>query len=498
MGEARRRVVFRPTFAARIAVLLAIFLAVPAILYLQFRAADDEKNRLLIENVRNQGRLAGEAIRPLLEQFGPDTAKSLNERVGALGRTGDVSLKVLFRPAGGDGRGFFFVSAWPAVPAGYLQEEQTLLLETGILDKVRDTCAGNLPLALRFTPPAGDEELLASLTPLDAASGCWVVITAYRSDAFLQSSLGRPYWRTPEVQVAAAIYLVMALVVVWLFADAWHSLRRFEALARLIRHRRTGRASFRQLNRVPELDGVADEFDRMVAALGDSARIIRQTAEENAHALKAPVAVISQAVEPIKRTLGDDAGARRAVALIEQSVERLDALVSAARRLDQITAEAIEPGREPVDLSDLLSSLVDGYAESWAEAGPALHRAIEPGLAVVATPDMLETVFENLIDNAHGFSPPHGRIGVAASRRDGMVEVVVEDDGPGVDPAHLERIFERYVSVRPAGRGAGGPHFGIGLWIVRRNVESLDGTVRAENRRQGGLRVVVRFPLAKD
>ncbi|WP_316976049.1 sensor histidine kinase [Shumkonia mesophila] len=495
MGEAQRRSPFRRTFAARIGVLLVIFLAVPAVLYLQFRAADADKNSLLLENVRNQGRLVGEAIRPLLERFGPETAKSLNERVAALGQTGDASLKVLFRPAAGNGRGFFFLSAWPAVPAGYLEEEQALLLGTGILDKLRDTCAGNLPLALRFKPPTGGEELLASLSPIAAPSGCWVVITAYRNVAFLQSSLGRPYWRSPEVQAAAAIYLVMALVVVWLFADAWRSVRRFEELARLIGRRRGGRVSFRHLNRMPELDGVAEEFDRMVTALGDSARVIRQTAEENAHALKAPVAVISQSVEPIKRALTDDAHARRAVALIEQSVERLDTLVSAARRLDQITAEAIEPGRDTVDLSDLLASLIDGYAESWAETGPALRRTIEPGLSVVATPDMLETVFENLIDNAHSFSPQGGWIGVAASHRDGMAEVFIEDDGPGVEAAKLERIFERYVTDRPAGQ-AGSPHFGIGLWIVRRNVESLNGTVQAENRRQGGLRVIVRLPLA--
>jgi len=496
VGEAQRRSRFRRTFAARIGVLLVVFLAVPAVLYLQFRAADAAKNGLLLENVRNQGRLVGEAIRPLLERFGPDTAKSLNERIAALGQTGDVSLKVLFRPADGNSRGFFFLSAWPTVPAGYLEEEQALLLGTGILDKVRDTCGGNLPLALRFTPRAGGEELLASLTPIDAPTGCWVVITAYRNDAFLESSLGRPYWRNPEVQVAAAIYLVMALVVVWLFADAWRSVRRFEELARLIGRRRVGRRSFRQLNRMPELDGVADEFDRMVTALGDSARVIRQTAEENAHALKAPVAVISQAIEPIKRALNEDAHAHRAVALIEQSVERLDALVSAARRLDQITAEAIEPGRERIDLSDLLTSLTEGYAESWAESGPALHRAIEPGLSVMATPDMLETVFENLVDNAHSFSPPGGRIGVAAARRGGTAEIFVEDDGPGVDPANLERIFERYVTDRPAGQDDN-PHFGIGLWIVRRNVESLNGTVSAENRRQGGLRVTVRLPLAE-
>ena len=440
----------------------------------------------------------------MLERFSPDTAKSLNERVAALGEQGGLSLKVLFRPAGnGAGQGFYFVAAWPTVPAKYLEEEQAQLRQTGILDKVRDTCEGNLPLAVRFTPPDGKEELLASLTPLNAASGCWVVITAYRGDAFLLSSLGRPYWRSPEVEAAAVIYLVMALTVVWLFAGAWRNLRRFAALARRISLRRGGsRASFRQLNRMPELDGVADAIDRMVAALHDSAQIIRQTAEENAHALKAPVAVISQAVEPIKRALGDgNVRAHRAVALIEQSVARLDVLVSAARRLDQVTAEAIDPGRETVDLSTLLGYLLDGYAESWGTAGPSIVRAVEPGLAVVATPDMLETVFENLLENAQGFSPVGGCVRISAARRDGMAEIAVGDDGPGVEPAKLERIFERYVSERPLdgpGAGSGRPHFGIGLWIVRRNIEALNGTVTAANQAKGGLRVTVRLPLADE
>lgn len=502
MPDERRRFLFRPSFAVKMAVLLVIFLAVPAILYTQFRAADAEKNRLLLANVQNQGRLTAAAVRPLLDRFGPDTAKALNERVAALGQQGGLSLKVLFRPAArSGGQGFYFVAAWPAVPTKTLEAEQAELMRTGILDKVRGTCEGNLPLALRFTPPDGREELLASLTPLDVPSGCWVVITAYRSDAYLQSSLGRPYWRSPEVQVAAAIYLVMALAVVWLFAGAWRNLRRFATLAGRIGRRGGSRASFRQLNRMPELDGVAEAIDRMVGALHSSAAVIRQTAEENAHALKAPVAVISQAVEPIKRVLGEgDAGARRAVALIEQSVERLDALVSAARRLDQATAEAIDPGREPVDLSALLDSLLDGCAEAWAEGGPAIVRDLAPDLTVLATPDMLETVFENLLENAQGFSPAGGCVRVRAVRQGGTAEVAVEDDGPGVDPARLERIFERYVSERPAeGPGSaapGGAHFGIGLWIVKRNVEALGGSVSAAIRPEGGLRVTVHLPLA--
>ncbi|MGH6660528.1 MAG: hypothetical protein ACREB6_03240, partial [Rhodospirillales bacterium] len=64
----------RPTFAAKITVLLLIFLAVPVILYDQFRVANAEKNELLLANVRQQGRLIAEALRPLVGTFGPDTA----------------------------------------------------------------------------------------------------------------------------------------------------------------------------------------------------------------------------------------------------------------------------------------------------------------------------------------------------------------------------------------------------------------------------------------
>ncbi|MEX2408991.1 MAG: ATP-binding protein, partial [Rhodovibrionaceae bacterium] len=77
------------------------------------------------------------------------------------------------------------------------------------------------------------------------------------------------------------------------------------------------------------------------------------------------------------------------------------------------------------------------------------------------------------------------------------------DRGPGVPAQHLERIFERYVSLRAEaeaeyqGRDEDGQHRGIGLWIVRRNLEAVGGGVRAENAPGGGLRVIVRLPLSR-
>lgn len=119
--------------------------------------------------------------------------------------------------------------------------------------------------------------------------------------------------------------------------------------------------------------------------------------------------------------------------------------------------------------------------------------------------DLLETVVENLVDNALSFSPPHGIVQVRLRRQGRRAELSVDDDGPGIEAQLADRIFDRYFSLRPEASADGGngavidrpSHFGIGLWLVRRNVEAIGGTVVAENRKQGGLRMLVSLPLTR-
>ena len=109
----------------------------------------------------------------------------------------------------------------------------------------------------------------------------------------------------------------------------------------------------------------------------------------------------------------------------------------------------------------------------------------------------IETVFENLLDNAAGFSPAGGTVRVTLVTLDGRAIVTVEDDGPGVPAARLPDIFERYVTDRGAARPAAGEtHFGVGLWVARQNVLALGGDIVASNRTPRGLRVRVALPLA--
>jgi two-component system sensor histidine kinase ChvG len=113
---------------------------------------------------------------------------------------------------------------------------------------------------------------------------------------------------------------------------------------------------------------------------------------------------------------------------------------------------------------------------------------------------MLETVLQNILENAISFSPRGATIIITLTQDHETVELQVDDEGPGIPADKIERIFERYFSSRPNQPNEAGkpPHSGLGLWIVRRNVEALGGEVRASNRIGGGLSIAIVLPRNGD
>lgn len=489
------------SIAAKLGVILVVFIACPLIIYFEFRTANAEKNALLLRNVQEQGRLLARGLEPLLAAGTAEALPKLRQELERLSEN-QLKIRLLFRPQTAELDNFFYIASVPPVAANYLQQERQDLIDTGILERLRDTCAGDRSVELRYRNPAGEEEVLSSVTPINTTAGCWAVITSHTRADFLVSSLARPYWRTPEVQLAAGIYLLMAVLVIMLFIGMWTNLLRFGRFARAITQDRLHGVSFVALNRVPELDSVAEEFDHLVGTLQGSAVAIRNAAEENAHAFKTPIAVIAQSLEPLKRSIPlENLRGQRALQLVESSIEKLDALVSAARRMDEAIAELINPPREDVDLSDLVTQMMAGYEEKVRVSGLHLEARIVPGIHVMGGIDLIETALENVIENALSFSPLQGVVAVSLKRVDRDAVLEIADGGPGVDNRHLEKIFERYFSQRPLTREhdeavEGDSHFGIGLWVVRRNIEALEGSVTAVNRPQGGLAMIIRLPLA--
>jgi two-component system sensor histidine kinase ChvG len=498
----RIRTLYR-ALAIKIIFLAVIFLFVPIIFYNLFKIADAQENALLQRTVEEKGTLIASVLKPRLDSFQDEPPDRLQQALDAL-LTPGTAIKVLVRPETGPGSGgFLYVAAAPAVTPDYLEQEREGLVRLGIFDRLAPTCDGDAGPTMRFTNPAGQPEILTSVTPFHIGKNCWVVITSQSTAAILSTSIGQPVWRTPTIHIAAFVYFLSAVVVAWVFIDIWRNIDRFRAAARKIRVQGAGKVSFREMNTIPELTGVADDFDSLVGALKQSKDFIIQAAEENAHALKAPLAVIAQAIEPLKRaTPPTNVQARRSLDLIERSTARLDLLVSAARDLEQAAADAIYSSSRPINLSSYLAQLIAAYETTLTTEGKHLHSDIEPDLQAYATEEAMESIIENLLENAASFTAPGGTIEVTLKAYEAHAHLTIADDGPGVPEENLPLIFERHFSARSQTREiADAPaqsdnHFGLGLWIVRRNVEGLGGKIAASNREGGGFAVTASFRAA--
>src|SRR5213082_1863859 len=404
---------------AKTSLLAFIFALVPVFLYVQFQKAYQDSQDLLLQCVRDQGRVISQSLLPL---------------------------------KGADGDGFYYVASWPAAAGNNLDAERQLLAGQGVLDRLAQSCRGEMPFSLLYDRPTGGAEIVTAVTPLLTPAGCWAVVASFSAEAFPGAHLGQPYWATPTIQIAAAIYLAMVVITFSTLLGINGGLRRFARLARQIREHGRTTGSFAARNEIPELAEVAAEFDRMVEALHGSAAAIRRAAEDNAHAFKTPIAVIRQSLEPLRRAVGvDNQRVVRAIERVDNSLDRLDGLVASARRLDEATADLVAEPRRPVDLQRLLQKLIESRATLLPGRDIRLRGELWPAVYVLGSESIIETVIENLIDNAASFAPGGSEILVRLRQERDIAHIEVVDEGPGVPPAQLDQIFERYFSARRKG-----------------------------------------------
>ena len=488
------------SLSAKLVFLSLIFAAVPVIVYQQFRDGFAENQRLLLQSVQDQGRLVARSIQPMLLNREGEADPLLYARLGQeLERLADggVAVLILLHPEAATAVDeFYYVASSFPLSERFLAQERAELLQQRVFEKLVPSCEGGIETAIRFEQAQGAEEIITSITPLLAPVGCWLVIASHSTAPYRDSTLGKPYWERAEVQSAAAIYAAMVLATLALFGGVWRSLRRFGRLATAIRSSRGEVPTFARQNQIPELAVVAEEFDGMVETLQHSARSIKQAAEDNAHAFKTPIAVIRQCLEPLSgRAREKDARQGRAVEMISSALDRLDALVSFARRMDETEAELIAPPQDTVHPGKVARHLLVEYEELARKKNVTIDLDVDDDISVRASDDLIETVFENLLENALSFAPRSGTIRLSVRRVGPDAEFVVEDNGIGVDTENLQRIFTRYYSDR-SGPNHGDPasHMGIGLWIVRCKIEAIGGKVSAEAREGGGLRVVATVP----
>ncbi len=250
-----------------------------------------------------------------------------------------------------------------------------------------------------------------------------------------------------------------------------------------------------------------DEVGTLAVALADSAAAlwhrmdaIERFAADVAHEIKNPLSSIRSAIETLRR-IQDQNRQKQLLAIVTDDVIRLDRLISDVADASRVDAELSRVMAERVDVTPILRTLKELQEATRGEDDPWIDLAVpESGLVVRGVEDRLVQVFRNLISNAESFSPPRGRIGVGARASNGITEITVDDEGPGIPDGKLDQIFDRFYSERPKDERFG-QHSGLGLSISKQIVEALRGRITADNRRAPdgrvlGARFVVLLPMA--
>ncbi len=238
-----------------------------------------------------------------------------------------------------------------------------------------------------------------------------------------------------------------------------------------------------------EIDRLARTMNEMLDRLEASAHRQRAFVADASHELRSPMTVIRTSLEVglARPDAADWPGLARGWLAQQSRLERLvDDLLVLAR------ADEALPVAAPsiVDIDDLvLREARDLHARSTVR----IDVTQVSGGRVRGDAEQLRRVVANLLDNAERHAA--SAVGCTVSQADGVVELVVSDDGPGVPAADRERIFQRFVRLDEArDRRTGG--VGLGLAIVRDLVTTHGGTVDLADRNGSGTRFVVRLPAA--
>ena len=311
--------------------------------------------------------------------------------------------------------------------------------------------------------------------------------------------------------VAGAVTFVLSLILANTIAGP---VQRLAAAAERVRHSVKARAE------IPDFTARSDEIGHLSGALRDMTdalygRIdaIESFAADVAHELKNPLTSLRSATEtlPLAKT---KESRERLIEIIQHDVRRLDRLISDISDASRLDAELAREDAEPVSLDELLRVTVSLFNDVHRDDRPdvLLDIAYAPGVhpyRVMGHDSRLHQVVVNLLENAISFSPPGGQVAIVARRIGNEIQIAVEDEGPGIPPENLERVFERFYTDRP--EESFGQNSGLGLNISRQIVVAHGGRLYAENRPapgtgrgkgdapagvSGGARFVIRLPAA--
>jgi two-component system sensor histidine kinase ChvG len=326
------------------------------------------------------------------------------------------------------------------------------------------------------------EVIVSVATPLQRFRAVRGVLLLSTQGADIEDSVSAE--RLAILKVFAVAAVVMTFLSVFLARTIAGPARRLAEAAERVRRRVRSRVEIPDFTyRKDEIGDLSGALREMTNVLYSRIEAIESFAADVAHELKNPLTSLRSAVEtiPLART---QESKERLFAVIQHDVSRLDRLISDISDASRLDAELQRQESAPVNLHTLLSTVVTVANEVRQDDGVQVALSFEGGgpqvFVVPGHDSRIGQVIDNLIANARSFSAPGGTVRVTARRVRDKVEIIVDDDGPGIRPDAMQKIFERFYTDRP--HQGFGNNSGLGLSISRQIIEAHGGKVWAENR----------------
>lgn len=296
-----------------------------------------------------------------------------------------------------------------------------------------------------------------------------------------------------------AVLVIVMVLSLALAQNIARPIRRLAFAADQVRRGDADESVIPELSDSPdEMRALAGSFRAMTGALTDRLDTIENFAADVAHEIKNPLTSLRSAIETLSRN-DDPERAKKLMALIQNDVRRIDRLISDISEASRLDAELAREKAAEIDLSGMLEMIVSLYRDQDPPLPVRIvltQGAVAASVKVHGREGALAQVFRNILDNAISFSPPDGRIDVDVYEAEHRVRVIIQDEGPGIPPESLVRVFERFYTHRPMTHGFG-KNSGLGLSISKQIVESHGGTIVASNRRdRSGAIFTVELPAS--
>ena len=240
-----------------------------------------------------------------------------------------------------------------------------------------------------------------------------------------------------------------------------------------------------------EVVRLSSAFDHMFERLEQAFEAEKQFTSDASHELRTPTAVILAQCSYAKKHGDTIEDYQEAIEVIDRQAKKMSFPIERLLDLTRLDLGTQKVSREAFDLSAMTAELC--VEQDQGGRGISLAADIEPGIVLEGDPFLISRVIVNLLENARKYGKENGHIWARLSAEGGYAVLEVKDDGIGIDPEHIDKIWQRFYQVNPSRKGNSG--LGLGLSMVWQIVSLHKGTVKVKSEPGKGSCFTVSLPL---